>query len=128
MKEEEEEEQPKEDVSEAMEEDEPEEEEEDPEIHAMGLNMTEAETEFIVAEPEEMVEQHAILDSIRVEAGVKANRRVIWQRQAKADALYADLKANIAVEEAVAEASEGRAAIAAHLSVGGTEIVHISDE
>ncbi|KAE8820360.1 Cysteinyl-tRNA synthetase [Hordeum vulgare] len=94
MKEEEEE------VSEAMEKD-------DPVIHAPGLNMPETEVDFAVAQAKEMTEQEAILNSIRDEAEVKANRRLIRQRKAEAYALYSDLKLDIATEEAAAEAPDG---------------------
>ncbi|KAE8785097.1 hypothetical protein D1007_41259 [Hordeum vulgare] len=94
-----EEEQPEEKVPEAMEEDEPE-EEGDPKIHAPTLNMAEAKAKFAIAQAEQITEQQVILDSIRDETEVKANHRIIWQRQAGADALYDEFEVDIAAEEA----------------------------
>ncbi|KAE8788642.1 hypothetical protein D1007_37209 [Hordeum vulgare] len=68
--------------------------------------MAEAEAALVVAQSKEMTEQHAILDSIRDEAGVKANRRLIRQRQAEADALFDELDTEIELEEAATEQLE----------------------
>ncbi|KAE8795090.1 hypothetical protein D1007_30030 [Hordeum vulgare] len=57
--------------------------EQEEEPKAAGLSMAEAEAEFAVAQSKEMTEQQAILDSIRDEAEVEANRRLIRQRQAR---------------------------------------------
>ncbi|KAE8799730.1 hypothetical protein D1007_24819 [Hordeum vulgare] len=57
---------------------------------------------------DEMAEEQAIVDSIRDEAEVEANRRLIWQRHAKVDALFDEFEAEIAAEEATPKQSEGR--------------------
>ncbi|KAE8812180.1 hypothetical protein D1007_10785 [Hordeum vulgare] len=79
-----------------------------------------------------MVEQQTILDSIRDEAEVEANRRLIRQRQAEAEALFDELDTEIEAKEAVAkqlEALEGaELRQAAIYPAEGTEIVVISDE
>ncbi|KAE8774314.1 hypothetical protein D1007_53340 [Hordeum vulgare] len=66
--------------------------------------MAEVEAEFAVSQSEKMAEQQAILDSIQDEAAVEANRRLIRQRQAEADAPFDELEA----EESAAEQSKGR--------------------
>ncbi|KAE8816201.1 Cysteinyl-tRNA synthetase [Hordeum vulgare] len=68
--EEEKEEQPEEELPEAMEEDEA----GQPPSY---LNMAEVEAEFTIPKAEEMVEQQAIVDSIRDEADMEANRMLI---------------------------------------------------
>ncbi|KAE8789099.1 hypothetical protein D1007_36788 [Hordeum vulgare] len=91
--------------------------------------MAEAEAVFVVAQSEEMAEQQDILDSIRDEDEVEANRRLIRQRQTDADALFDELEREIEAEEAAAEQPEGaelRQMIIYPLE--GTEIVDISDE
>ncbi|KAE8794339.1 hypothetical protein D1007_30887 [Hordeum vulgare] len=50
-----------------------------------------------------MAKQQAILDSIRDEAEVEANYRLIRQRQAEADALFDELDAEIEAEKAKVE-------------------------
>lgn len=81
--------------------------EDETEIHAPGLNMAEADADFVVAQAEEMVEQQVILDSIRDEAELEANRRLIRQRQAEADALFDELHAEITTVEAATKQPEG---------------------
>ncbi|KAE8787112.1 hypothetical protein D1007_38989 [Hordeum vulgare] len=91
--------------------------------------MVKAEAEFAVAQSEEIEEHHAILDSIRDEAEVKANRRLIRQRQAEADAVVNELEAEIEAEEAVTEQQEGAELRQAAIYLPeGTENVDISDE
>ncbi|KAE8807147.1 Auxin response factor 4 [Hordeum vulgare] len=103
-------------------------EEEDPEEEASGLSMTKAEAEFAVAQSKKMTEQQAILDSIRDEAEMEANRRLIWQRQAEADALFDELKAKEAAAEQP-ESPEGAELWQATIySPEGMEIANISDE
>ncbi|KAE8791625.1 hypothetical protein D1007_33941 [Hordeum vulgare] len=102
----EEEKEPEGEVLDAMEEDEPE-EDDHPEVHAPGLNMAEAEAKFAVGQAEEMGKEQAILNSIRGEAEVYANRWLIRQRRAKTDDLYNELEADIAAEEAATERPEG---------------------
>ncbi|KAE8769914.1 putative laccase-11 [Hordeum vulgare] len=99
------------------EEDEQQEQPEAMEEEAPGLSMAKAEAEFAVAQPKEMTEQQAILDSIRDEAEVEANRRLIPQRHAKADTLF-DEMGEIEAEEA---ARGDRAAAGGHLSARGHE-------
>ncbi|KAE8790741.1 hypothetical protein D1007_34949 [Hordeum vulgare] len=55
-----------------------------------------------------MAEHHAILEFIEDKTEVKANRVLIPQKQAKADALFEELDAEIATEEAAAEQRTGR--------------------
>ncbi|KAE8813348.1 hypothetical protein D1007_09501 [Hordeum vulgare] len=92
---------------------------------APGLIMAEVEAELTVAQSEDMAEQHAILDSIRDEAEVEANRQLIRQRQEEADALFDKLDTGIEAEEAAAEqpkaseGAEGRSCVWQHLSAGG---------
>ncbi|KAI4978347.1 hypothetical protein ZWY2020_014901 [Hordeum vulgare] len=94
-----------------------------------GLSMEEAEAEFAVAQLEEMTEQQAILGSIRGEAEVEANCRLIQQRHAKVDALFDVLDTEIEAEEAGAEQPEGaELRHAAIVPPEGTKIVVISDE
>ncbi|KAE8775920.1 hypothetical protein D1007_51531 [Hordeum vulgare] len=107
-------------------------EEDDPEEKAPDLSMMEAEAEFVITQSKKMAEQQGILDSIRDEAEVEANRRLIRQRQAEANAIFDELEAEIEADEAAVEqpeAPEGaklrQAAI--HSSEGMT-IVDISDE
>ncbi|KAE8772697.1 hypothetical protein D1007_55224 [Hordeum vulgare] len=73
-----------------------------------------------------------MLDSISDEAEVEANRRFIRQRQAEADALFDELKAEIEVGEATAEQPEAPEGAelwyAAIYPPEDTEIVDISDE
>ncbi|KAI4963051.1 hypothetical protein ZWY2020_017327 [Hordeum vulgare] len=121
-----------------MEKNEPEEDE--AELHAPGLNMTEAEAKFVVAQAEKMVEQQAIFDSIRDEAEVKANRQLIRQRHVETDALFDELDAKTVTKEAAAEQPEAPEGFVAQTSEGaklqlphfylskGTEIVEILDE
>ncbi|KAE8798532.1 hypothetical protein D1007_26208 [Hordeum vulgare] len=73
-------------------------EDDDPNEEAPSLSMAEAEAEFTITQSKEMTEEHAILDSIRDDAEVKANRRLIRWRQAEANALFDELEA----EEAAA--------------------------
>ncbi|KAE8805134.1 hypothetical protein D1007_18877 [Hordeum vulgare] len=89
--------------------DSPETEEEEPEAkeeEAPVWSMAEAEAEFDVAQSMEMAEQQAILDSIRDETEVEANRRLIRQRQSEADALFDELDTEIETEEVAAEQPE----------------------
>ncbi|KAE8775884.1 Cysteinyl-tRNA synthetase [Hordeum vulgare] len=88
-----------------MEEDEPK-EEDDPKIHAPGLNMTEADAKFIVAQANEMVEQQAIPYSISDEVEVEANRRLIRQRQVDVDTFFDEFEVDIAAEEAATKQPE----------------------
>ncbi|KAE8802146.1 putative LRR receptor-like serine/threonine-protein kinase [Hordeum vulgare] len=95
----------------------------------------EVEAEFVVAQSKEMAKQHAILDSIRDEAEVEANRQLIRQRQAEADAFFDELDAEIEASEAAAkqlealEAPEGvKLRHAVIYPPEGTEIVDIFDE
>ncbi|KAE8810293.1 hypothetical protein D1007_13023 [Hordeum vulgare] len=102
--------------------------------------MAEVEEEFVVAQDDEMAEQQAILHSIRDEAEVEADHRLIRQRQAEADALFDEVEAEIETEEAAtkqSEASEGGKAptmegTELHLPhiypSKGTKIVDIFDE
>ncbi|KAE8796829.1 hypothetical protein D1007_28128 [Hordeum vulgare] len=60
------------DSSEMEEDNEPEEENDTP-----GFNMTDAGEEFVVAQADKILEQRAILDSIRDDDEVEANRRLI---------------------------------------------------
>ncbi|KAE8786014.1 hypothetical protein D1007_40196 [Hordeum vulgare] len=104
------------------------------------FNMAEAEEEFAVAQADEMAEHQAILDSIRDDTEVEANRRLIRQRQAEAGALFDEVKAEIAVEEAASEQPKGSEGAATPASEGvelhlphiylleGMKIVDISDE
>ncbi|KAE8820699.1 putative LRR receptor-like serine/threonine-protein kinase [Hordeum vulgare] len=88
------------------EEEEEEEKEEQPEAmkdEAPDLSMTKAEAEFAVAQSEEMAEEQAILDTIRDEAEVKANQRIIRQRSAEADTLFDEMDVEIEVEVAAAD-------------------------
>ncbi|KAE8819517.1 putative LRR receptor-like serine/threonine-protein kinase [Hordeum vulgare] len=70
-------------------------EEDELEEEAPILSMEEAEAEFAIAQLEEMAEQQAILESIRDEAKVEANRLLIRQRQVEANTLFDELKAKI---------------------------------
>ncbi|KAE8792631.1 hypothetical protein D1007_32811 [Hordeum vulgare] len=86
--------------------------------------MAEMKTEFVVAQSEKMTEQ-----KVRDETEVKANRRLIRERQAEVDALFDELDAEIEAEEAAAEQPEGaKLRQAAIYSPKDTEIVDISDE
>ncbi|KAI5009684.1 hypothetical protein ZWY2020_011821 [Hordeum vulgare] len=96
-----EEEQPKEELSKPMEEDEADEDKEDQ--PAPGLNMAEADAEFVITQAKEIAEHQDILDSIQDEAEVLANCRLIRQRRAEADALFYELDAEIAAEKAAKE-------------------------
>ncbi|KAI5021567.1 hypothetical protein ZWY2020_058297 [Hordeum vulgare] len=113
-----------------MEEDEAEEDEEDQ--PAPGLTMVEAHAEFAIAQAEEMLEQDAILDSIQDEAKVLANHMLIPHRHAKADALFDELDAEIAIKEVATEQSEASEGTELWLPPmdppEGTEIIDISDE
>ncbi|KAE8805932.1 putative laccase-11 [Hordeum vulgare] len=106
--------------------------EDDLEEEAPGLSMADEKAEFAVAQSKEMAEHHTILDSIRDEAEVETNRRLIRQRQAEADALFDELEAKIEVEEAAAEQSDApKGAELRHAAIyppEDTEIVNIFDE
>ncbi|KAE8796780.1 hypothetical protein D1007_28075 [Hordeum vulgare] len=54
-----------------------------------------------------MTEQQAILNSIRDEAKVEANRWLIQQRHAEVDVLFDEVETEIEAEEAVTEQLEG---------------------
>ncbi|KAE8790119.1 Cysteinyl-tRNA synthetase [Hordeum vulgare] len=73
-----------------------------------GLNMTEADAEFAVAQDVEMGEQQAIVESIQDEAEVEANQELIRQKHAEVDVLFNKLSTEIAVEEAEVEQPKGR--------------------
>ncbi|KAE8783524.1 Cysteinyl-tRNA synthetase [Hordeum vulgare] len=75
---------------------------------ALEFNMAEADAEFAVAQVEEMVEQQAILESIQDEAEVEANRTLIRQKQAEADALFVKLDAEIAMRRPERSSRRGR--------------------
>ncbi|KAE8805499.1 hypothetical protein D1007_18423 [Hordeum vulgare] len=96
---------------------------------APGLSMAEVEAKFAVTQSEKMAEQQVILDSIREEAEVEANRRLIRQRQAEVVALLDELDTEIEAEDAAVEQPEGpELRQAAIYPPEGTEIVDISDE
>ena len=87
------------------------------------------EAEFAVAQAAEMAEQQAILKSIQDEAYVEANCAFLQQEQAASDALFAELGAEIEVEEARAgQAEEPELQLPPMYPEPGTEIVDISDE
>ncbi|KAE8785286.1 hypothetical protein D1007_41032 [Hordeum vulgare] len=76
-----------------------------------------------------MMEQQAILDSIRDDAGVEANRRLIRQRQAESDTLFNELDAEIKAEEVAPEQLEGAELWQPSIYPSkGTEIVDIFDK
>ncbi|KAE8775861.1 hypothetical protein D1007_51576 [Hordeum vulgare] len=96
------------------------------------MSMAEEEVEFVVIQSEEMSEQHAILNSIRDEAEVEVNRRLIRQRHPEADTLFDKLGAEIEAAEAAAEQPEAPEGVemrqAAIYPPEGTEIIDISNE
>ncbi|KAE8785512.1 hypothetical protein D1007_40750 [Hordeum vulgare] len=64
--------------------------------------MNKAKAQFTIAHAQEMAGQETILDSVRDEAKVEANHRLIRQRQAKVHALFDELD----TEETAAEKPE----------------------
>ncbi|KAE8790081.1 hypothetical protein D1007_35596 [Hordeum vulgare] len=95
--------------------------------------MRESEAVFTVAQAEEMTEQQAIPESIEDEAEVEANWELLRQKQAEADALCAELEADMEEEEETgAEQPEAPERVELQLSrmypSKGTEIVDISGE
>ncbi|KAE8788086.1 Cysteinyl-tRNA synthetase [Hordeum vulgare] len=93
---------------------------------ASGFNIAEANAEFAAAQVEEMAEQHDILESIQNEVEVEANRKLIRQKQAKANALFNELDTKIATEEAGAERAELQ--VLPMYPLEGTEIVDIFNQ
>ncbi|KAE8800852.1 hypothetical protein D1007_23562 [Hordeum vulgare] len=81
-------------------------------------------------EGEQLLEPiEVILESVKDEAEVKANRELIWQKKAKVDSLFDKLEAEKATEEAGAKQSEGTELHLRHIYPSkGTKIADISDE
>lgn len=103
----------------------PEEEEEvqgkaDPTPPAAGFGMSATLTEFEVAQAEEAAEQQTILDSIHLEAEVKANYRYL--REAERDELFVGMEFD---EEPKLLAEDQEAGSSGTAS---TEVVYVSDD
>ncbi|KAE8800848.1 hypothetical protein D1007_23558 [Hordeum vulgare] len=70
-----------------------------------------------------------ILESVKDEAEVKANRELIWQNKAKVDSLFDKLEAEKATKEVGAKQLEGAELQLRHIYPSkGTKIADISDE